>query len=51
MAKKRKSKPQGPTPAEAAEAALERFRPMLEADDLAQLLAELGEPLPHFHPH
>ncbi len=46
MAKKRKSKPQGPTPAEAAEAALERFRPLLEAEELAQLLDELERPLP-----
>ena len=46
MAKKRKGKQPGPTSTQAAEAALERFRPLLEPGELARLLDELERPLP-----
>ncbi len=46
MAKRRKTKQAGPTPAEAAQAALERFRPLLDPAELSQLLSELERPLP-----
>ncbi len=46
MAKRRKAKQQGPTPTQAAEAALERFTPLLEAGELERLLEELDKPLP-----